>query len=159
MDRMNFKRALLWIGLPLLTGFAGAIASLDAATFYAQLARPSWAPPASLFGPVWTALYLMMGIAAFLVSRSEHEGARRALILFAAHLPVNALWSWLFFYFKTGAGAFACIIVIWLMIVALVVLFGRIRPLASAMLLPYLGWVTFATALNYAIWQRNLTLL
>jgi tryptophan-rich sensory protein len=159
MRRMNFKRAILWIGLSLLTGFAGSIASLDAATFYAQLVRPSWAPPAFLFGPVWTALYLMMGIAAFLVSRSGHEGARRALTLFAAHLPVNALWSWLFFYFKSGAGSLACIIVLWLMIVTLVVLFARIRPAASALLLPYLGWVTFATALNYRIWQRNPTLL
>lgn len=156
---MALRRALLWIGLSMLTGVIGGLASLDAATFYAQLDRPSWAPAASLFGPVWTVLYLMMGVAALLVSRSGQEGSRRALTLFAIHLPVNALWSWLFFYWKSGAGSFACIIVLWLMIAMVIALFARVRPISAALLVPYLAWVTFAVALNYAVWQRNPLLL
>ncbi len=72
---------------------------------------------------------------------------------------MNALWSWLFFYWKSGAGSFACIIVLWLMIALVIALFARVRPISAALLVPYLAWVTFAVALNYAVWQRNPLLL
>src|SRR5690242_8847322 len=80
----------------------GAAASIHAAAFYAELNRPSWAPPANVFGPVWSVLYSMMAIAAWLVWRSEGEN-RRALAIFAAQLIANALWSWLFFAWHKGA--------------------------------------------------------
>ena len=86
-----------WLGLAFLTAALGALASLDAAAFYAQLVRPGWAPPAGLFGPVWTALFLAMGVAAWQVWRVGGPAARPALALFAAQLVANALWSWLFF--------------------------------------------------------------
>jgi len=90
----------------LLAAFAaaaiGAIASVDAAAFYAQLSKPSWAPPAAAFGPVWTVLYALMGVSAWLVWRSPRP-RRRALALFGAQLVANALWSWLFFAWHLGA--------------------------------------------------------
>jgi len=119
-------------------------------------ARPEWAPPSSVFGPVWTVLYALMGIAAWLVWRERHTpGSRRALLLFGAQLVLNTLWSWLFFAWHQGGLAFLDIVVLWLLIVLTIVDFWRIRPLAGALLLPYLAWVTYAAALNLAVWQLN----
>lgn len=144
---------LLCFGLPILAGAIGSIASVSAREVYAALDRPSWSPPGWVFGPVWTALYLMMGLAAFLVFRER--GWTRLLTFFAMHLGFNALWSWLFFAWRSGLGSFADIVLLWLMIGVLVIGFRRIRPLAGALLVPYWAWVTFALALNYDIWRRN----
>jgi benzodiazapine receptor len=143
------------IGSFIAAGIGGA-ASIQAGPFYAQLARPGWAPPASVFGPVWTVLYALMGIAAWLVWRVGGFGAAKtALTLFLVQLGFNALWSWLFFGWHRGAWAFADILLLWTLIVATLITFWRIRPLAGALLLPYLLWVSFAAALNYAVWQLN----
>ncbi|NLD56212.1 MAG: tryptophan-rich sensory protein [Burkholderiaceae bacterium] len=123
-------------------------------------ARPEWAPPSSVFGPVWTVLYALMGIAAWLVWRERHTpGSRRALLLFGAQLVLNTLWSWLIFAWHQGGLAFLDIVVLWLLIVLTIVDFWRIRPLAGALLLPYLAWVTYAAALNLAVWRLNPQLL
>lgn len=144
---------LLCFGLPILAGAIGAVASVSAPEFYAALERPSWSPPSWVFGPVWTTLYLMMGLAAFLVWRER--GWTPVLTFFAVHLVFNALWSWLFFAWRSGAWSFADIVLLWLMIGALTILFWRIKPLAGALLIPYWAWVTFASALNFDIWRRN----
>ena len=141
--------ALLLFGAPIVTGAAGALATVRAPAFYQALVKPSWAPPPSLFGPVWTALYLLMGIAAFLVWR--RHGWNGALVLFLVQLVPNALWSWLFFRWQLGAASIADIALLWVMIVVLEVWFSRLRVLSAVLLLPYLAWVTFATALNIAI--------
>lgn len=145
-----------WLILSFAASAVGALASVRAASFYQQLAQPSWAPPASVFGPVWLVLYALMGIAAWLVWR---EGGwrrqRTALAFFVVQLAVNALWSWLFFAWQHGAIAFANIVVLWLLLLVTITAFWRVRPLAGALLLPYLAWVTFAAALNYAVWQLN----
>ncbi|MYM67603.1 tryptophan-rich sensory protein [Pseudoduganella sp. FT55W] len=153
---MTLRSALslvAWIALT--AGFAalGAAGSASAPVFYAQLDQPSWAPPAWLFGPAWTLLYLLMAVAAWRIARTEH--AKPALQLYVAQLVLNALWSWLFFAWHQGALAFACIIVLWLMIAATIVVFKRRDRIAAALLLPYIGWVSFATALCFSIWQRN----
>lgn len=155
-----------WIGLVgwLLVSFAaaamGAVASADAPAFYRELIRPTWAPPAWLFGPVWTVLYLLMGVAAWLVWRERgSRGARAALTLFLIQLAANALWSWFFFAWRQGAMAFVEIIVLWALIVVTIIAFRRVRPLAAALLLPYFAWVSFATALTYAVWRLNPQLL
>jgi tryptophan-rich sensory protein len=149
-----------WIALSALTGVVGAIASVDAREFYAQLEQPSWSPPASVFGPVWTTLYLLMGISSSLVWRTRGwEGARSALLLFIAQLAFNALWSWVFFVWHRGALAVANILVLDVLIVMTLIAFARIRPLASALLAPYLAWVLFATALTIAVWRLNPTTL
>lgn len=133
---------------------------MKAGPFYAKLVRPDWAPPASVFGPVWTVLYLLMGVAAWLVWRvGGFQAARFALTLFLVQLALNALWSWLFFGWHRGALAFADIVLLWLAILATLVAFWRISLLAGVLLVPYFLWVSFAAALNYSIWQRNPELL
>lgn len=147
-----------WLALALATGGIGAIASVDAASFYAQLAKPAWAPPGWVFGPVWTTLYVLMGIAAWLVWRAP-KPARGALLLFVVQLSVNALWSWLFFAWKQGALASVEVLVLWALIAGTIVAFWQVSRLAAALLVPYLAWVSFASALTWAVWKANPALL
>ncbi len=138
----------------------GAIASLNAPVFYSQLAKPAWAPPAGVFGPVWSLLYGLMAVAAWLVWLQR--GSRRVgtpLALFIAQLAANALWSWLFFGWHRGALAFADVLLLLALIATTLAAFWRVRPLAGVLLLPYLAWVGFASALTWAVWQRNPGLL
>lgn len=145
-----------WLAVTFVAAAIGAAASVNAASFYGELAQPSWAPPSSWFGPVWTVLYAAMGIAAWLVwRRAGFREAPAALTLFLVQLGLNALWSWLFFGWHRGALAFADILLLWVLILATVIAFWRVRPLAGALLVPYLLWVTFAAALNYSVWQLN----
>lgn len=149
-----------WLALCFAIAALGAWASINASSFYGELARPSWAPPAWLFGPVWSALYFMMAVAAWLAWRERgFAGARGALTLFLVQLAANALWSWLFFGWKLGALASVEVIVLWALILATLMAFWRIRPLAGALLLPYLAWVSFATVLCITIWRMNPALL
>ncbi|MHB1223808.1 MAG: TspO/MBR family protein [Gemmatimonadaceae bacterium] len=148
-----------WLVVSFAAAAVGAVASANAGPFYERLDRPNWAPPAGLFGPVWTVLYLMMGIAAWLVwwkwRSSGARGARGALWLFVIQLAANALWTWLFFAWRRGALASAEIVLLWILIAATIVAFWRIRPLAGALLVPYLLWVSYATALTLAVWRMN----
>lgn len=145
-----------WLVVSFAASAIGALASIQAKSFYGELVQPSWAPPASVFGPVWTLLYAMMAIAAWVVWRSGgFRNNRIALSLFGIQLALNALWSWLFFAWHLGAWAFADILVLWIFIAATVITFWRVRPLAGALLVPYLLWVSFATVLNYFMWQLN----
>jgi len=134
----------------------GGAASVNANSFYSQLVQPAWAPPSWVFGPVWTALYIMMGVAVWLVWRERgYQPARFAITLFLSQLALNSLWSWLFFGWQLGAWAFANIVLLWILIVMTVVAFFRIRALPACLLIPYLLWVSFASILNYAVWQLN----
>ncbi len=134
----------------------GALASVQAGAFYAGLQRPNWAPPGWLFGPVWTLLYTMMGIAAWLVWRRVGlQAGRKALGVFLLQLIFNALWSWLFFAWSLGAWAFVDISVLLGLIAANVFLFWRISMAAGLLLIPYGLWVSFAAVLNFAVWQLN----
>ena len=160
MSSLSKQKQILGLGGWLVVSFVasavGAVASIQAKSFYNQLIQPNWAPPPALFGPVWTSLYAMMGIAAWLVWRSNgFQTNRRALTLFLLQLVFNALWSWIFFAWHLGAMAFAEVLVLWILIVATLVSFWRVRPLAGLLLIPYLLWVTFASALNYSLWQLN----
>ena len=138
-----------WILVAFAAAAAGGLASASAGDFYRELVRPSWAPPAWLFGPVWSVLYALMGIAAWLVWRAQgFAGARRALFLFLAQLAVNALWTWIFFVWHEGGLAFAEILLLWALIIGTIVMFGRVSRLAAALLVPYLVWVSFACVLT-----------
>jgi translocator protein len=147
-----------WLLAAFVTAAVGAVASVDAASFYAQLSKPSWAPPAWVFGPVWTVLYGLMGIAAWLVWRSPGP-KRAALTLFGTQLVANALWSWLFFALHRGALAAVEILVLLALIVAMIVAFWRISRVAALLMVPYLLWVGFASLLTWAAWRSNPTLL
>ncbi len=157
------RPVLALLAFLLLTAAAAALAgwaSTDAPTFYAALDRPVWAPPAWLFGPVWTLLYTLMAVAAWLVWRDHGwELAASALCLYAVQLAVNALWSWLFFAWQLGFWAFFGAVALWLLVGATTAAFWPYRRLAAVMLLPYWAWVTFATALTWSVWQRNPALL
>lgn len=145
-----------WLLLSLAAGAIGAIATSDARGFYAQLIRPEWAPPGWLFAPVWSTLYVLMGIAAWLVwRRSGFRSGAGALGLFLVQLAVNALWSWLFFAWHLGGLAFLEILILWALILATIVAFWRSSAVAGALMLPYLAWVAFACALTYSTWQLN----
>jgi tryptophan-rich sensory protein len=157
MTAMQWRGLIVCVLASLAAGGVGALATRHAREFYAGLVTPSWAPPGWLFGPVWTVLYVLMGVAAWLVWRQAGwAGARGALSLFIVQLVVNAAWSWFFFAWHRGALALADIVLLLGLIVATMVAFARVHGLAAMLLLPYLAWVTYATALTYSIWRNNL---
>ncbi len=143
MKRSSQISGLLgWVTITFAAAALGAWASTSAATFYATLALPGWAPPASVFGPVWTLLYAMMAIAAWLAWRERGwRGARPALVLYLVQLAVNALWSWLFFGWRLGALAFADILLLIVLVCATIVTFARTRPIAGCCC--FLTWPGF----------------
>ncbi len=149
-----------WLLLSFAAAGVGGIASAQAPQFYAQLVQPPWAPPPGVFGPVWSVLYTLMAVAAWMVWREPAGAARRqALALFCVQLALNALWSWLFFQWHRGAWALADIALLGACVAATFVAFLRLRPLAGLLLLPYLAWISFAAALNYTLWRLNPGLL
>jgi len=149
-----------WLALAFATAAVGAIASIEASTFYAQLARPVWSPPGYIFGPVWSVLYALMGVSAWLVWREIGALRRRlALDLFVTQLGANALWSWLFFAWHKGALAFADVLFLLALIGAMIATFWSVRRLAAVLMVPYLVWVCFASALTWVVWQTNPALL
>jgi len=147
---------LLSVAATALAAALGAVASASAAGFYGVLTKPGWAPPAGVFGPVWTVLYACMAVAAWLVWRANGPCAVRGpLALYLGQLVLNGLWTWVFFRWRSGGWALAEIVVLWLVLAATIVSFWRVRALAGMLLLPYWAWVTFATALTAAVWQLN----
>lgn len=154
----NFAKLLIALAVPLAVGgLSGYATSSGVATWYPTLVKPSFNPPAWVFGPVWTLLYLMMGVAAFLVWRrgTDAEGVRIALAVFAIQLILNGLWSLLFFGLRSPGLALVDIALLWVAIGAAVWLFWRVVPAAGLLLLPYWAWVSFATVLNGSIWSLN----
>lgn len=126
--------------------------------WFPTLVKPVFNPPAYLFAPVWTVLYIFMAIAAALVwdqIEVKREIVRKALLFFAIQLALNAMWSFLFFGLKNPLLALIEIVILWLMIYETYILFGRINRVAGYLLIPYLLWVSFATVLTASIWWLN----
>jgi tryptophan-rich sensory protein len=142
-----------WIGLSFVPALVGA--PFPAPDWYRRLNKPSWAPPARIFGPVWTLLYLLMGVAAWLVASSGRPSRGAALRLFRVQLALNAAWTPIFFGLRRPGLALVEIVVTWFAILATVIAFWRTRAAGTILLLPYLAWVGFACALNWSIWRRN----
>ncbi len=138
-------------------GISGLLTSGQIGTWYRTLDRPDWNPPDWVFGPVWTTLYVLMGFALRTAVRAPAAERARLLAvgLFALQLALNFGWSWIFFVEHELGLAVVEIVALWLAIAATIVAFGRIRPIAGALLIPYIAWVTFASALTVAIWQLN----
>lgn len=154
--RKQFLGLLAWLAVTFMAAAIGSAASVNSQAFYAQLIQPSWAPPGYVFGPVWTVLYILMGLSAWLVWRvGGFRSARTALMLYLVQLGFNALWTWLFFVWNLGLLSFVEILLLLALILATTICFWRIKPLAGALLMPYLLWVTFAAFLNYSIWRLN----
>jgi len=155
--RHPVRKVLGFAGWLLLCFAAAAFGSLFMpGEWYAQLKKPEWNPPNWLFGPVWSALYTMMAIAAWLIWRRGGFAAQRVpLGLFLLQLLLNAAWSPLFFGLRRPGLAFAEIVLLWLAILGTLIAFWKEHRVAALLLLPYLAWVTFAAVLNFTLWQLN----
>lgn len=141
--------------IPQLAGGLGAIFTSSAIPqWYAELAKPAFTPPSWVFGPVWTTLYLMMGIALYIVW-SKPRPTHLPLLVFALQITLNALWSVLFFGLREPGFALIEITLLWGAILWNILVFWRVSRTAASLLIPYLLWVSFATALNYGIWALN----
>lgn len=140
------------IALCQLVGLLGALVTDP--SYYEQLVRPSWAPPPSVFAPVWTVLYTMMGVAAWLVWRTGPR-SREALTWFAIQLALNALWSPVFFGLHSLGGGLIVIVLLELAILRMIRAFAEHSGLAALLMVPYAAWVAYATALNAALWWLN----
>jgi translocator protein len=151
-------RLLASLALPFVAGILGGWATVQGVgDWYLTLQKPSFNPPGWVFGPVWTLLYVLMGIALFLIweKGTTTPGVRGALVLFGVQLAMNAFWPFLFFWAQAPGWALAEILILWVTILGTTVLFFRVRAEAGWLMTPYLGWVTFAAILNYSIWTLN----
>jgi len=144
--------------LPLAVGVLGSFSTMDSVrTWYPTLVRPSFAPPSWVFGPVWTTLYLMMGLASWLVWRQglARPEVRGALGYYGVQLVFNLIWSWLFFGLQRPFFALLDIVVLLVLIGVTAIRFAAVSRGAALLLLPYLAWVAFATVLNGGFWWLN----
>lgn len=157
LRRIRIPPLVLFLLAAFLTAVVGNLATQSSVgTWYPQLRKPTWTPPNWLFGPVWTFLYIAMAYAAWRVWRSTDElGAARTFRLYRSQLALNALWSILFFGLRQPAWALIEIIVFWAVIVIMMIWFWRVDRIAGALWSLYVAWVSFATALNAAIWNMN----
>lgn len=158
---MRLKNPYKLIIAIIVSELAGIISSIfttpDITGWYATLVKPALNPPAWVFGPVWTTLFALMGIAAFLVWRKglDRKDVKMALGIFIGQLVLNMFWSIIFFGLHSPGGAFVEIIFLWLAIVATIIAFAKISKLAAWLLIPYILWVSFASYLNYSIYVLN----
>jgi len=157
MKTHRLFKFLFSILLPLAVGaVAGLFTSKAVPGWYASINRPSFSPPNWVFAPVWTSLYIIMGISFFIIwSCPPGKERKRAITFYLAQLLLNFLWSFLFFYFKQIGWALAEITLLWVMIVVMIVSFYRLKPSAAYLNFSYLLWVTFASVLNGAYFILN----
>lgn len=157
---LRLRALVILYGATLVAAVIGSFGSMSSTEFYQQLMLPGFAPPSSVFGPVWSLLYFLMATAAFLVWRSDFESRTRpVLTLYLIHLVINALWSWLFFAWQTGLGATVGVLVLLGMVVWLTLRFRYYSKAAMLLMVPYVLWVGYATLLTISIWQLNPQLL
>jgi translocator protein len=155
----NIVKLIISIAIPLAAGgLSGFFTTSEIPGWYQTITKPSWNPPSWIFGPVWTTLYILMGIALYLVWKNENVDAsikRTAIILFAVQLILNFFWSLIFFKQHQIGWAFAEIIAMWIFIVLTIFAFAKVNNTAAWLLVPYICWVSFASILNYTIWRLN----
>jgi translocator protein len=157
MKLSKFLTLLICVLIPLITGSISGLANVgNVNEWYFNLIKPSFNPPSYLFGPVWTILYILMGISLYLVWKSPLGKIRKqALIIFSIQMFLNFIWTFIFFYFKQTGLALVDIILLWVLIIAMILVFKRINKTAAFIQIPYLLWVSFATVLNASIWMLN----
>ncbi len=157
MNTISISKLIASLALPLAVGaIAGLFTAKSIPNWYATLNQPSFNPPNWLFGPVWTTLYILMGISLYMIWTLEPGKERNlALVAFGVQLVLNFAWSFFFFYFKTLGFALIEIVALWTSIIFMIVLFYKLKPMAAYMNIPYLLWVSFATILNAAYYKLN----
>jgi tryptophan-rich sensory protein len=154
----NIFKAVIAISLPLLVGAtSGFFTVTGVESWYQTIQKPSWNPPNWIFGPVWSTLYVMMGVALFLVWKEDtsEELKKIAFTLFAIQLGLNFFWSFIFFNQQQPGWALVEIVAMWVFILLTIFAFAQVNKTAAWLLVPYISWVSFATILNYTIWQLN----
>lgn len=161
MESFNIRETPRLVISLIIVFFAGAIGTVatlsEIPTWYAALAKPTWAPPNWLFGPVWTTLYILIGVALFLVWRkgSDKKDVKLALFVFAVQLVLNVLWSVVFFGYHSLLGGVIVVILLWIAILANIIVFYRVSKPAGLLLVPYIIWVSIASYLNYSVYLLN----
>jgi len=157
MNIAKFFKLLVSLIIPIgLGSIAGILTTKEIAGWYDSLNKPSFNPPSYLFGPVWTALYILMGVSMFLIwNTPKTELRQKALAIFGIQLFFNFWWSILFFSFYTVFLSLIDILIMWFLIIYMISLFKKIKPVAAYLQIPYLLWVSFATVLNISIWYLN----
>ena len=157
MKYPNFVRLIICLAIPLLIGsISGYLTVQGLNGWYTTLVKPSFNPPNFIFGPVWTTLYLVMGISLYMIWSDRYSPFRnRALVTFAVQLFLNFWWSILFFQFHSPVTALGEIILMWFSILYMIVAFRKVKPIAAYIQIPYLLWVSFATILTASIWWLN----
>ncbi len=156
MDAKTWLVLILFLGVCLGAGGVGSLFTAGGVReWYPGLRKPAGTPPSWVFGPVWTTLYVLMAVSAWLVWRDYGWGARSALLIFFGQLALNVAWSGIFFKSRLPGVAFAAIVLLWLAIGFNIFVFDLLKPLSAALLIPYLLWVTYAAYLNFGIWRLN----
>jgi tryptophan-rich sensory protein len=152
----KYLKLFISLLLPQIAGGLGAFFTLSSVqSWYLTLNKPSWNPPSWLFGPVWTTLYVLMGIACFLIWKSEDPRKKQVLTLYFLQLFLNFLWSPAFFGAQNPMLGILVIVPMWASILACIIFFRKINIWAALLMIPYLLWVSFATVLNATIWYLN----
>jgi benzodiazapine receptor len=154
----SFVKLVIAIAIPVLIGgISGFFTVSGVESWYQTIQKPSWNPPNWIFGPVWTTLYVMMGIALWLVWKEDtsRELKMIAFILFGVQLILNFLWSFIFFKLEQPGFAFLEILFMWVAILATIFAFAQVNKAAAWLLVPYISWVSFAAILNFTIWRLN----
>lgn len=154
----NIAKLLIAVAIPIAVGAtSGFFTVTGVESWYQTINKPSWNPPNWVFGPVWTTLYIMMGIALYLVWKSDSSDVlkKTAIILFAVQLTLNFFWSFIFFNQQQTGWALVEIIAMWFFILLTIFAFAQVSKPAAWLLVPYISWVSFATILNYTIWKLN----
>lgn len=155
---MKLVKLILSITMCLGVGVVGSYFTTPSITsWYAYLIKPSFSPPNYIFAPVWTTLYILMGLSFYLIwnSTAKKKYVKNALLLFIIHLIVNLSWSIVFFTLHQIFFAFITILLLWILVIILIIKFSKIEKKASLLLIPYLAWISFASILNFSIWYLN----
>ncbi|MBL7730899.1 MAG: tryptophan-rich sensory protein [Chitinophagaceae bacterium] len=154
----NALKLIISVAIPLVVGGTSGFFTVSGVeSWYTTIQKPSWNPPNAVFGPVWTTLYIMMGVALFLVwkANTSNELKKIAFALFAIQLLFNFAWSFIFFYLHQPGWALVEIVVLWILILLTIFAFAQVNKVAAWLLVPYISWVSFATILNYTLWRLN----
>jgi translocator protein len=157
MKRSNWVSIIICIAIPLVVGaISGLATATSIKTWYLGLDKPAFNPPNFIFGPVWTALYVLMGISLYLIWKSHRGNARtNALRIFGIQLVLNFAWSFIFFYYHQIFFALVEIVMIWIGVLLMIIVFRSVDKTAAYLQIPYLLWVSFASLLNASIWLLN----
>lgn len=157
MKEIKWPLLLICIAIPLVSGSLSGLAIADhISSWYSTLNKPSFNPPNYLFGPVWSVLYILMGIGLYLILQTPKSAMRtKSIVLFTVQLILNLSWSFIFFNAQSPFAALIIIGILWIAILMMMIYFHTLSPIASYLQIPYLLWVSFATVLNAAIWILN----